>query len=68
MSSTYLAYRHAVTKFYGMLLGRPPIVAKRPFKPAALGARPEEARRRMQGDTDGSRRRATETKRRHEMH
>jgi hypothetical protein len=67
MSSTYLAYRHAMTKFYDMLLGKSPVVAKR-FKPAVLEARPDEARRRRRNDTDGSSRRATETKRRHWMH
>ncbi|MDW6022179.1 hypothetical protein SAZ10_10450 [Mesorhizobium sp. BAC0120] len=67
MLSTYLAYRHSVTKFYDMLLGRPPVVTIR-SKSIRLGARPEEARRRRQDDTDGSRRRAAETKLRHEMH
>ncbi len=67
MPSTYLAYRHAMTKFYDMLLGRPPVVAKR-FRPAMLEARPDEARRRRRNDTDGSVRRAAETKIRHEMH
>ncbi len=67
MPSTYLYCRLAVTKFYDMLLGKPPVVATR-FKSAKLGARPVEARRRGQGDTDGSRRRATETKLRHQMH
>ena len=67
MPSTYLACRHAMTKFYDMLWGKPPVVAKR-FKPAMLEARPDEARRRKRTDTDGSFRRATETKRRHWMH
>jgi hypothetical protein len=67
MPSTYLACRLAVTKFCDMLLGRSPAVATR-FKSAKLGARPDEARRRRQGDTDGSRRMAAETKLRHQMH
>ena len=67
MPSTYIVCRHAMTKFYNMLLGRPPAATRR-FKPAILEARPDDARRRRQYDTDGSRRRAAETKRRHELH
>ena len=67
MPSTYLDCRLGVTKFYDMLLGRSPVVATR-FRSAKLDARPDEARRRRQGYTDGSRRRAAETKLRHQMH
>ena len=67
MPPTYLAYRHAMTKFYDMLLGKPPVVVAR-FEPIMLEARPDEARRRRRNDTDGSSRRATEMKRRHWMH
>ncbi len=67
MPSTYLTCRLVMTKFYHMLSGRPVVVTTR-FKSAKLGLRPDEARRRIQEDTDGSRRRAAETKLRHQMH
>jgi len=67
MHSTYLAYRHAMARFYDRFFGKPPIVTTR-FTPAKSGARPDEARRRRRNDTVGSIRRAAETKLRHEMH
>jgi hypothetical protein len=67
MPSTYLTCRLAVTKFYNMMLGRPPTVPTR-FKFAKLSVQPDEARRRRRNDTDGSVRRAAETKLRHQMH
>jgi hypothetical protein len=67
MPSTYLAYRHAMARFYDRFFGKPPVVTTR-FRPAKLGAQSDEARRRRRNDTDGSSRRAAETKLRHEMH
>jgi hypothetical protein len=67
MPSTYLACRRAMARFYDRYFGRPPVVTTR-LKPARLETRPDEARRCRQGDTDGSRRRAVQTKLRHQMH
>ncbi len=77
MPSTYLACRRAMARFYDRYFGRPPVVTTRlkparvvttRLKPARLETRPDEARRCRQGDTDGSRRRAVQTKLRHQMH
>ena len=67
MATAYLTYLNAVTKFYGSLTGRHPAQQSGAAK-LMLGPRPDEARHRRENDTDGSRRRADETKHRHQMH
>jgi hypothetical protein len=67
MPSTFLACRDAMTRFYDKFLGKAAVKTTH-FKPAASEVQPDEARRRRRNDTDGSLRRAAETKLRHEMH
>jgi hypothetical protein len=67
MPTDYLAYRHALAKLYGVLVGKPSVAATE-FLPIPLKPRPDETQRRRTGDTDGSRRRAEETKLRHHLH
>ncbi len=67
MPTSHLTYRQAVTKFYGMLVGRSSVAVKS-FLPVPRETRSDETRRCRKNDTDGSRRRAEETKLRHHMH